>query len=201
MKKIGYILLIVIVSAIGATFFVKNVQAAKVQLFTLTGFIDELIEKGIIDQKEESKAREIVSMIANIEKDEVPEALMNAGNVEVKVSQLIENSNRTYNRFENIEGIILLVENISDTQIELEAKRRCQVVYRIKNDEGDVLYDSRNKEKCQTNEKGTFLLNPGQTRMFKVEHEVREYELTEGQYTFEIEFPGYGGGEKVVTIL
>jgi hypothetical protein len=202
MKKFGYVVIIVLVTAVAATFFVSNVQAAKGQLVTLTGFVDELIEQGIIKQEKEGKARKIVALLSEIDESKSDDIeVMNADKIEVTVSQLIENSHRTYEQSEDVTGLLLMVKNTTNEIIDLEAKRKCQVVYRIINDQDEVVYDKRDEEQCQTDEQVTYLLPANQTRMFKVEHEASAYELPAGEYTFEIEYPGYGGGEKDVTIL
>jgi len=46
----------------------------------------------------------------------------------------------------------------------------------------------------------TFNLDSGESRMFEVKHSLDDYKLQKGSYTFEIEYPGYGSGERSVTV-
>lgn len=123
-----------------------------------------------------------------------------ADKVQVSVSQLIKYANSEYVEGDDVEGLLLLVENTADAEAVLEAKRKCQVVYRIFSDEA-LVYDSATSERCKTDERVSYVLGAGKTRMFEVTHASTTHPLPTGTYRFELEYPGYGGGEKTVTIL
>lgn len=169
------------------------------KLYTVEGFVELLITQGIVPEGAVDKARAFARMISRSDAMQRDAVGQNAEFVEVSVSQLIDMSSRTYAEGEEVNGLILLAKNTSDVQIVLDATRKCQIVYRIF--EGDtLLYDSGTTEVCKANEKVTYMLDAGATRMFEVKHPVSEYALPVGTYRIEIEYPGYGMGEHTITI-
>ncbi len=200
MKKVPFVAL-----TVGVLIATSGVVYAQTfRLYTLSGFAEELMSRGIIPSPLHEKARSLVRMIERIEdaKDAIPTQTpaLNADKTAVTVSQLIEHANGNYEEGKDIEGLLLLVENTSTSTIELEAVRGCQVVYRILAADGAVVYDSGTKEKCTTDERVTYFLNGNQTRMFEVRHRATDYPLPKGAYTFVLEYPGYGGGSRTVTV-
>jgi hypothetical protein len=193
-----FLVSILFVVAVAATTGV--VYANTHALYTTQGFVEELISRGIIPSSLAPKARELVQFIGAASTNEgVDMTPMNAEHVHVRASQLIENSKRTYVKGSDVQGLLVLVENTHTEPITLEAKRRCQVVYRIY--ENDVLlYDSATTEKCETTEKVEWMLGAGDTRMFPVKHEADTYTLEPGEYSFELDYPGYGVDTRTVTI-
>ncbi len=178
------------------------VYAQTYRLYTLGGFVEMLIERGIVTSAVAQKAREIVKLVERVEDAPTPTipTHLNANKVEVSVSQLIEHANLNYKAGSDIRGLLLLVKNMSTSTIELETKRRCQVVYRIKDGGGTVLYNKDTSEQCSKNERVTYLLKGSDTRMFEVRHRQIDFPLAKGTYTFELEYPGYGGGSRTVIV-
>jgi hypothetical protein len=178
-----------------------SVYGAEHALYTTSGFIDLLISKGIIPEEKVTKARELLTFVVRSEKkEEIQIEKMNADKVEVTVSQYIENGELTYNAFEDIEGLLLMVKNTTSEGLVLEAVRNCQVTYRIYDVTDTLLFDSGENEKCKVAEKVTYMLAAGKSRIFEVKHTQNEYSLSAGTYTFEIEYAGYGKGEKEITV-
>ncbi len=120
--------------------------------------------------------------------------------VRVSTSQLIDHANLEYAVGDEVSGLLLLVENTTSIDAVLEAKRGCQVVYRIFSGE-ELLFDSANTDRCKTEERVSYVLGPGKTRMFEISHASTTQALAAGTYRFELEYPGYGSGEKIVTIM
>jgi hypothetical protein len=171
-------------------------------LYTVPGFVDALIARGIIPEAAAGKARTLMRMVLQSEEQANPQptGALNADKVRVTVSQLIEQSDLTFDARMDIKGPILLVKNTTKEKITLEAKRHCQVVYRIYDTKDVLLYDSATSKKCTTDEKVTYPLDAEQTRMFGIMHRTSDYALTSGSYRFHIEYPGYGEGDLTVRI-
>ncbi|HCC04946.1 TPA: hypothetical protein DEP58_01405 [Patescibacteria group bacterium] len=185
---------------ISATLFTApQVYGATHQLYTTYGFIDLLISRGIIATQQVERAREMGAVIMKTEKSETS-SNPSPEDITVSVSQFIEHGNLTYNMFENIEGLLLTVKNNGSKAHTLDAKRQCQVVYRIYDEEDSLVYDYADESKCQTSEKVSYILEAGATRIFPITHDVGKYALKSGKYRFEVEYPGYGKGERVVTV-
>ncbi len=185
----------------GGMFFIKTVNASSFNLYTPSGFIDFLIEKGIIPESKADKARELFSLAENINTSEnESEKTLNSDKVEVSVNQLIQYANLKYEAYTDIEGLLLLVKNISDEDIFLEAKRGCAVTYEIYDDENNLVYNSADEEKCQTDEKVRYLLRKGKTRMFQINHKKEDKSLSRGVYDIKIKYSGYGEGVKRITV-
>jgi|GEM_PF-3549487 len=186
--------------------------AGTLQLHTVHSFVETLIARGIIPESVANKAREFVSMISHADQAQTaapaaqmpyvqnPEPGMNKENVSIKVSQLIEHADRTYNKFEDVSGLLLLVTNTSDASVMLEAKRHCQVVYRIYDAHDTLVYDSSTSDVCQGKEHVQYQLPAGKTRMFEITHAEKAHHLDPGTYRFELVYPGYGTGDLQVTI-
>jgi len=174
------------------------------QLHTVNSFVEGLIAQGIIPPAMADKARVVAGVFVRTEAaSEVPTPVagMGAEHVQVSASQYINYSDRTYAPGEDIEGLILLVENTSDETIELEAKRGCQITYRIYRGD-ELVFDRDATERCQTDERVQYLLEARTTRMFPVRYVLEEYgELQVGGYRMEIEYPGYGEGELTFTVV
>ncbi len=214
MKKAFFSLLAVVLVAGAVIVWAGPVHAQTFVLETTHGFVQLLIDKGIIPEALAGKARELASMIEALEghattspattnsatASSTPQGPLNADKVDVSVSQLIENGSLTYNHLEDVKGLLLLVKNTTDQDITLEAKRHCQVVYRIYDANDKLVYDSSTSNQCQTNERVTYLLPAGETRMFGVDHPESVHALQPGVYRFELEYPGYGKGDLSVTI-
>lgn len=179
-------------------FTVPQAYGATHQLYTTYGFIDLLISRGIIAKQQVERARDMVELVLktekNIDADKVSE------DITVSVSQFIEHGDLTYNAFEDVDGLLLSVKNTGSEARTLDAKRQCQVVYRIYDESGTLLYDYANENKCQTSEKVTYILEAGATRIFPITHTASRFALKSGTYRFEIEYPGYGEGKRVVTV-
>ncbi len=163
---------------------------------TVSGFVDLLIERGIVPEYAVERARELTGAIERIE-----EAKKTSGNnVRVKVSQLIEYADLTYAPSEDIKGLLLLVTNETNTTMMMEAKRRCQIIYRIYAADSALVYSSADEQRCQTDERVQYTLAAGATRMFEIEHLQSNYSLRPGTYRFVLEYPEYGYGEKLITV-
>ncbi len=181
-------------------FAVSTVNASYLKIYTVSGFINMLVEKGIIPENKIEKAKEISQMAEALESVESSNTALNSDKVSVSVNQLIEHADLKYNAYTDITGLLLLVKNTSDEDIFLEAKRGCQVVYTIINSAGNVVYTNKDTKVCKTNEKVRYLLRAGKTRMFQINHKRDDKRLGRGVYTVKMEYPGYGGGEKIITV-
>lgn len=184
----------IVLVAFGST---SVVNASVHKLYTLSGFVDLLIEKGIIAGDNIEKARSVVTVVENTERDD---RAQNSGVLEVSVSQYIERGTLTFNKFEDIEGLLLVAKNTSDTDTTFEAKRGCQVTYKVYSVTDELVYDSSTKKDCATDEVVTYALGAGESRLFEITHKRTDFALQAGEYRFVIEYPGYGEGEKEVTI-
>ena len=163
-----------------------------VQLYSIHGFVDMLVARGIIPTQMSDKAHELATFIHAAEpvlKPQVPYA----SDIEVTTSQLIQYSFRRYEQGNSIRGILLLAQNTSNTDVYPSAVRGCQIIYSIYKDE-TLLYDSSTKKACIDNELVSYQLGPQQTRMFEVKHATTDYPLDKGLYTMRVEYPGYGDG-------
>lgn len=203
MRRPFYLLLaIAILFFGGVVVWAAPLSSVPYALYTPNGFVDMLVTRGIIPESLAPKARAIASMLTRTPATpETSQAPMNADKVKVRVSQLIERGTRTFNRFEDIKGLLLLVQNTTNERITLEARRKCQVVYRVYDTEGSLVYDSATGERCRAStEHVTYSLEAGQTRMFQISHAQSTHELPPGMYRFEIDYPGYGQGDLTVTI-
>lgn len=188
--------------AAGIFLWGATVYAQTFELYTASGFVELLIQKGIISPERQEKAREFVNLITRKENAAaVMIAAKNADKVSVTVSQYIQYGAGEYRQGEDIKGLLLVVTNDTDENLELEAVRRCQVKYRIYSVDEKLLYDSGNKESCQTPEKVIYFLEPHQSRMFDVVHAVSELWLSPGTYRFELEYPGYGKGSRTISVI
>ncbi len=170
-------------------------------LYTLPGFVDALITRGIVPPAAAGKARELARMITRSEQGATThKGALNADKVTVTVSKLIEQANLEYDARVDIKGPILIVKNISSEATTLEAKRRCQIVYRVYDTDDVMVYDSATTEACMTNEKVTYPLAAGQVRMFPILHQPSNYPLKAGTYRLELEYPGYGTDDLTITV-
>lgn len=170
---------------------------------TPLGFVELLIARNIISSEHAERARAFARMFSDTSPNDgvgTPRTMHDADKVRVSVSQLIQHANSEYVEGDDVEGLLLLVENTTDIEAVLEAKRKCQVVYRIFSDDA-LVYDSATSKRCMTDERVSYVLGAGKTRMFEVTHASTTHSLPAGSYRFELEYPGYGGGEKSVTIL
>jgi hypothetical protein len=181
-------LLVVALPAYGGTF----------QLYTISGFVDTLIERGIIPENMATKARELAAVVRVVDDVRMPD-VPDQEHLDVSVSQLIQYASRTYEEGEDVRGLVLLATNTHTEDVYPSARRGCQVVYRIYKD--DVLeYDSATRNACATDEEVTYRLAPGQTRMFEVSHPALAHPLSSGTYRIVLEYPGYGSGEREITV-
>jgi hypothetical protein len=168
-------------------------------LHTISSFVDLLIEKGIIPANSAVQARtyanvvERVHAMREIEADTAPELTITA-------SQLIEYSKLSFGRFEDIKGLVLLVENVSEQDTVLAHAQDCPVTYSVYDDTGATLFDSAGQTRCSSPETVRYVLRAGQTRMFEVEHRNRDRPLSPGTYRFELQYAGYGSDTRTVTI-
>ncbi len=171
--------------------------------YTPMGFVELLIERNIITANYAERARSYARLFSKSapSADVSTPGMRDADKVRVTTSQLIRYSNLEFAVGEEIQGLLLLVENSSSTDAILEAKRKCQVTYRIFSDTETLVYDSATEERCKTDERVTYLLGAGQTRMFEIKHATSTLALPAGEYTFTLEYPGYGGGDKKVTVV
>lgn len=171
-------------------------------LYTVHGFVEMLIERGIISPGFADKARSYANIFSRVDdaEEKAEQSMQNADKVSVSLSQLIQYSKLEFAEGSDVEGMLLMVTNETDAPITLEAKRGCQVLYRIY--DGDtMLFDSATQEKCKTDERVTYVLEGRKTRMFEIIHRASDYALPVGTYRVELEYPGYGEGERTVTIL
>ncbi len=199
MRKLLALTLFIGLLAVGSVAY----AAQTYHLYTLDGFVEHLIERGVIPQSLAPKARELAAFIGkaeDVQQDAVASQTPNADKVEVTVSQLIEQGTRTYAQGADVKGLLLLVKSKATSTVELAAKRKCQVVYRIYDENDSLVYDSATSEQCKTTDRVTWVLGQGQTRMFQVSHPATVHPLAAGVYRFELEYPGYGKGELEVTV-
>jgi len=190
-----------VIAAMCATFLLVVALPAyggTVELYTLRGFVEMLIEKDIVPVHMAEKARELASFISSAEPVVNPRAPY-ADAIEVSVSQLIEHSFRTYEQGDEIRGIILLAQNTGTQDVYPTAVRGCQITYRIFNGD-ELIYDSATRRSCGTDEMVSYRLAPGQTRMFEVRHKNIDYPLDKGSYRMDISYPGYGEGTRTFTV-
>lgn len=169
-------------------------------LFSIQGFTNHLIDMGIIPQTLAEKARELAYLVSKKPVISETPTVLNADKVSVSVSQVITHANLEFAEGDDIKGILLVVRNTSDARVDLEAKRRCQVVYRIYDAEEHLVYESTTREVCKNAERVTYSLDSQQARMFQIVHHQTEYALKKGVYRFEVEYPGYGKGDRTVTV-
>lgn len=203
MKRPLYLILAVAALLLGGVVvWAAPLSSTSYALYTPSGFVDLLVTRGLIPEGLAPKARSLAALLTrNAPAAHPSQAPMNADKVKVSVSQLIEHGTLTYNRFEDIKGLLLLVQNTTNERITLEARRKCQVVYRVYDAEGALVYDGATSERCRTStEQVTYDLEAGQTRMFQIVHAQSTHELPPGTYRFEIEYPGYGQGDLTVTV-
>jgi len=186
----------------GVVVWAAPLSSVPYALYTPSGFVDMLVARGLIPEGIAPRARSLAALFTrSVPAAHPSQAPMNADKVKVSVSQLIEHGMLTYNRFEDIRGLLLLVQNTTNDHVTLEARRKCQVVYRVYDVEGALVYDSATSERCRTStEQVTYDLEAGQTRMFQISHAQSTHELPPGTYRFEIEYPGYGQGDLTVTV-
>ena len=200
MKRIFLTLIVCVYLFAGNVVYAKETQSQLYNLYSMTGFIQMLIDRGIISVEKQEIAQELGELLGNIEDESEQVGKLNADKVTVSVSQFIEYGTLTYNAYEDVNGLILLVKNPTDEALILEAKRGCQVVYTITDAVGDIVYMSADKGACKTDEKVTYKLGAGDTRIFEIEHESSAYSLKRGEYTVTLEYPGYGKGSRVITV-
>lgn len=182
--------------------FVVNTATAYT-MYTPYGFLEMLLERGIIAQEKSEKAKELLSLIQHIEtiqKDPVEKSYPNAEFVTVTASQYIQHGDLTYNQLEDIAGLLLVVQNSTDKPIMLEAKRGCQVTYAIYDESNVLVYDSAETKACQTDERVTYLLESNASRMFEVTHRRDDHALSPGTYEIVLTYEGYGEGARVVSV-
>jgi hypothetical protein len=188
--------LVIVVGALHAA----PVYGGTSQPHAIHGFVEMLIEKNIVPSHLASKARAFAAMITRADTTvSEPTHARNANSVDVRISQLIQHADLTYSPGENIDGLLVLVTNTTGEEVVLEAVRKCQVVYRIYRGH-ELLYDSAAKDICQTDERVTYRLGAHDTRMFEVTHPATAKPLSPGVYRVELEYPGYGAGERTITI-
>lgn len=181
-------------AVLAVTVLVGVLAAHQAEAISFRGFVDLLIEKGIIKGDKVEVAKKAADAVEQAEK------YPNSTVVNVEVSQFIQFANREYEEGMDIEGLIMTVTNPTDRPIMLTARRRCAVSYKI-HDEGEVVYDSAKTEACTTGETVMYRLEALQPRIFRVVHPDSEFHLEPGKYKFEIEYPGYGKGWREITIL
>lgn len=122
--------------------------------------------------------------------------------VTVNVSQLIAFSHLTFKEGDEVQGLLLTVTNESDTTQTFEARRKCQVTYKIFDQSNALVFDSASSTPvCTSGERVTYLMPPHVTRMFEIRHKDSAYHLKPGVYRFELDYPEYGRGDLTVTIL
>lgn len=157
----------------------------------LRNAVEHLIESGIIPASMAAQARLVV------ENNTTPETT----DITVSVHELIQYSPLEFQERRDVRGIVLLAQNSGNTPATLTRTRQCSVVYRIYDDAGTMLYDHSQSNRCLYGPAVTYVLEPGQQTMFEVIHSKEDYVLTPGTYHFEVEYPGYGKGEREVTVL
>lgn len=202
MKKIFLFVGVVCLFFVNSPVLASGVVSNTHQLYTLTSIIEMLIQKGFISEDNKIKAYDFGSVyLEQKSKKTTKNDVKNADKIDISVSQYIEYGARTYNRFEDIKGLLLKVENTSDESIVLEAKRQCHVIYRIYSEQDELVYDSSAGDKCKVDETVFYSLDAGKSRLFEVTHRRSTKTLSKGKYRFEIEYPGYGKGERIITII
>lgn len=200
MKKHTLLVIATGIAFVGLGAWASPAYGGAFELYTINSFVNLLIEKGIIPEREADTAHELADIIKQVEGFTESASARNADKVTVRVSQDIEQANLEFAFGTDIEGMLLLVQNTTTELVQLEAKRGCQVVYRIYDEAGTLLYDSAQSEVCQTDEKVTYMLEGDQFRMFPITHREEDLNLERGVYRFEVTYPGYGQGERVVTV-
>lgn len=173
--------------------------SATYTLYTVSGFIDLLVEQGIIPSERAAQAR-MYGML--VERSQAVRAGQDhvASGLEISASQLIEYSKLSFGRFEDIKGLVLLVRNLGEAPVVLEHVQACPVTYRIIDAADAVLYDSAQQPACKSDEFVGYQLEAGESRMFELEHRHRERALTPGTYQFEMQYGQYGSDTRTVTI-
>lgn len=151
-------------------------------------FVETLIERGIIPEAMAARARLVVG--------NMPQST----NVTVTVQELIQHSPLKVQQGEAIRGIVLLAENTGESSETLQYKEGCGILYRIFAGE-ELVYDHGAHESCMNALQVRYVLEPTQSVMFEVVHTPERHELAPGTYRIDVEYPGYGGGEKYVTVV
>lgn len=165
------------------------------------GLIEFLIAKNIIPADKAEQARMFAEKLDNVTTLE-QHASSTPKFATVKVSQLIAFSHRTFNEGDEVQGLLLTVTNESDTTQTFEARRKCQVTYKIFDQSNALVFDSASSTPvCTSGERVTYLMPPHVTRMFEIRHKDSAYHLKPGVYRFELDYPEYGRGDLTVTIL
>ncbi len=166
-----------------------------------TSFVSFLISKGFIPANKAEQAltfAEKLDKVATLE----PHASSTPKLITVNVSQLLEFSHRTFTEGDEVQGLLLIVTNESDITQTLEARRQCQVTYKIFDENDTLLFDSASSTPtCASGERVTYLLPARGSRMFEIRHPDSVYHLKPGAYRFELDYPEYGTGELTVTIV
>jgi len=157
----------------------------------LRNAVEQLIDSGIIPANMAARAR---LAVAN---NTTPETT----DVTVSVHELIQYSPLEFQERRDVRGIVLLAENSDTAPATLTRTRQCNIVYRIYDDTGTMLYDHSQSNRCLYGPDVAYVLEPNQQAMFEVIHKKEDYPLTPGTYRFEVEYPGYGKGEREVTIV
>lgn len=188
---------------IGIAFLVVGISGATATYASegngIKSFVEFLIAKNIIPESRAPQARNFAEKFDRVAKP--GQSASSTKPIEVKVSQLLEFSQRTFKEGEEVQGLLFLVTNPDDTARQFEARRRCQVSYRIYDSSEALLFDSASSTPaCQGTERVTYLMQPHQTRMFEVRHSDSAYHLEPGTYRFELNYPEYGKGDLEVTI-
>lgn len=171
------------------------VYAKQAEALSLRAFVDMLIDAGIIAADKEEQAKRAAAAL------EPEPAQAEKEGLAVKVSQLIQYGNLTYAVGDDIEGLVMNIENTTEGELLLLTGRSdCIVSYKLFGDDDELLYDNGESEACQSGEQVVFPLQPGEFRILPVTHEYDDYALAPGKYIVKLEYPGYGEGERVITV-
>jgi hypothetical protein len=175
-------------------FGVTSVTYARtLELYTLTGFVEILIEAGVIPDAKVSKAYELTALLKQYQKTPRVQG------IDVTATQYIEYGTRTYNQFEDIEGLVLRVTNKSDTSTSVLRDTNCPVLYTIYNGT-EALYTNKSEEHCASRMQSQYILEPEASRIFEVTHPMSVYQLPKGTYRFDMQYLNYGSDSVTVTI-
>ena len=173
---------------------------------TVPGCIDRLIARGIIPEHLADRAYAVGRVVQRVDAPShlgfqaITQASASTTPLSISASQFIEHHTRTYNRFETVSGLALVVQNVSAHEVSVRVPHLCPVLYRIEDDAGTVMYDRASSRACRTGRSTTIALPAGAMRVFPVEHAAKDFPLRSGTYRFLLTLPGHGTVVHTVTI-
>ncbi len=177
--------------------FQVHQENATHSLYTVSGLVEALITQGIISPDRVLQARTYAAVVERVHAVRSHDA---HPTLSITASQLIEHSQLTFGRYEDIKGLVLLAKNDGEATVILTHPEHCPVTYRIYDSEDLMLYDSALRAACGEGATVRYTLAPGQVRMFEIEHRHRDQPLRSGSYRFLLYYGSYGSATRTVTI-